>query len=191
MLQRAMIAQALAGEPELLIADEPTTALDVTIQAQILELLREIQADRDMSVLLITHDLGVIARMSDRVAVMYAGEVVERGTLADVFEAQVHPYTEGLIGSIPDLDDPAPRLQPIAGNVPSLRDEEMGGRCHFADRCPKAMEQCLTAQPERPVGDGDHAARCVLVDGEYDPGRALDGAGEEDGGDVTEGEADD
>jgi peptide/nickel transport system ATP-binding protein len=176
MLQRAMIAQALAGEPDLLIADEPTTALDVTIQAQILELLRDIQADRDMSVVLITHDLGVIARMSDRVAVMYAGEVVERGTLADVFDDPVHPYTQGLIGSVPDLDDPAPRLQPIPGNVPSLLDHEMGDRCYFADRCPKAMEACLSPQAERQVDDGDHAARCVLVDREYDRHRALDPA---------------
>jgi peptide/nickel transport system ATP-binding protein len=178
MLQRAMIAQALAGEPDVLVADEPTTALDVTIQAQILELLRAIQADREMSVVLITHDLGVIARMSDRVAVMYAGEVVERGTLSDVFDDPVHPYTRGLLGAIPDLDDPAPRLQPIPGNVPSLLDHEMGDRCYFADRCPKAMEACLSPQPERQVDDGEHAARCVLVDREYDRRRALDPAGE-------------
>jgi ABC-type dipeptide/oligopeptide/nickel transport system, ATPase component len=115
MLQRAMIAQALAGEPDVLIADEPTTALDVTIQAQILNLLRDIQEDRGMSIILITHDLGVIARMCDRVSVMYAGEVVERGQLADVFENPVHPYTQGLLGSIPDLQNPQPRLQPIEG----------------------------------------------------------------------------
>ncbi|HKL30530.1 MAG TPA: ABC transporter ATP-binding protein, partial [Natrialbaceae archaeon] len=122
MLQRAMIAQALAGEPDLLIADEPTTALDVTIQAQILDLLRDVQADRGMSVVLITHDLGVIARMSDRIDVMYAGEVVERGDLEAIFENPVHPYTRGLLGSIPDLQEPQPRLEPIAGNVPSLFD---------------------------------------------------------------------
>ena len=173
MLQRAMIAQALAGEPDVLIADEPTTALDVTIQAQILELLREIQADRDMSVVLITHDLGVIARMCDRVAVMYAGEIVERGTLGDVFDDPVHPYTQGLIGSIPDLDDPRPRLQPIEGNVPSLRADEMGDRCYFADRCPKAMEACLDPQTERSCDDPEHAARCVLADDAYDPATAL------------------
>ncbi|MFC7234066.1 ABC transporter ATP-binding protein [Halosegnis marinus] len=173
MLQRAMIAQALAGEPDVLVADEPTTALDVTIQAQILELLREIQAERDMSIVLITHDLGVIARMCDRVAVMYAGEIVERGTLADVFDDPIHPYTQGLIGSIPDLDDPAPRLQPIEGNVPSLLDEEMGPGCYFAPRCPKAMESCLDPQPERKAGGEEHAARCVLVDGEYDESEAV------------------
>ena len=192
MLQRAMIAQALAGEPDVLVADEPTTALDVTIQAQILELLRAIQADREMSVVLITHDLGVIARMSDRVAVMYAGQIVERGTLSDVFDDPVHPYTRGLLGAIPDLDDPAPRLQPIPGNVPSLLDHEMGDRCYFADRCPKAMEACLSPQPERQVDDGEHAARCVLVDREYDHRRALDPAGETaDGPDTGEESADD
>ncbi|WP_255149049.1 ABC transporter ATP-binding protein [Halorarius halobius] len=173
MLQRAMIAQALAGEPDLLVADEPTTALDVTIQAQILELLREIQAERDMSILLITHDLGVIARMCDRVCVMYAGEVVERGTLADVFEDSVHPYTQGLIGSIPDLDDPAPRLQPIEGNVPSLHAEEMADRCYFADRCPKAMEDCLTKPPEFDAGGEEHAAKCILAERSYDESQAL------------------
>jgi peptide/nickel transport system ATP-binding protein len=104
------------------IADEPTTAIDVTIQAQILNLLREIQADRGMSIIRITHDLGVIARMCDRVNVMYAGEVVERGSLEDIVEKPNHPYTQGLLGSIPDMDDPAPRLQPIEGNVPSLLD---------------------------------------------------------------------
>ena len=173
MLQRAMVAQALAGEPDVLIADEPTTALDVTIQAQILELLREIQDERDMSVVLITHDLGVIARMCDRVAVMYAGQIVERGTLEDVFDDPVHPYTRGLIGSIPDLDDPAPRLQPIEGNVPSLLDSEMGERCYFADRCPKAMEDCLTPQGMRSCGGEEHAARCVLAEREYDEADAL------------------
>ncbi|WP_436925084.1 ABC transporter ATP-binding protein [Halosimplex amylolyticum] len=173
MLQRAMIAQALAGEPDLLIADEPTTALDVTIQAQILELLRDIQADRDMSIVLITHDLGVIARMSDRVCVMYAGEVVERGTLADVFEDSVHPYTQGLVGSIPDLEDPAPRLQPIEGSVPSLLDSEMGDRCYFADRCPKAMDVCLDHPPEFDAGGEEHGARCVLAEREYSEAAAL------------------
>ncbi|GGL51456.1 ABC transporter ATP-binding protein [Halocalculus aciditolerans] len=174
MLQRAMIAQALAGEPDVLIADEPTTALDVTIQAQILGLLRRLQREEDMSVVLITHNLGVIARMADRVGVMYAGEVVERGTLDDIFEDPTHPYTHGLLGSIPDLDDPAERLQPIEGNVPSLVDAEMPDRCYFADRCPNAMEQCLEKPAERSCGGSDqHAAKCVLADGEYDESRAL------------------
>ncbi|QLG63037.1 ABC transporter ATP-binding protein [Halorarum salinum] len=175
MLQRAMIAQALAGEPDVLVADEPTTALDVTIQAQILDLLRDLQEEEGMSVVLITHDLGVIARMCSRVGVMYAGEIVERGTLADVFESPVHPYTEGLLGSIPDLEDPAPRLRPIEGNVPSLLDSEMGDRCYFADRCPRAMHDCLTRIPEYDVAEGtdEHAARCVLAEREYDQADAL------------------
>ncbi|WP_254535388.1 ABC transporter ATP-binding protein [Halomarina litorea] len=173
MLQRAMIAQALAGEPDLLIADEPTTALDVTIQAQILNLLSDLQEERGMSVVLITHDLGVIARMCDRVCVMYAGEVVERGTLEDVFDDPVHPYTQGLLGSIPDLDDPSPRLQPIEGNVPSLLASEMGDRCYFADRCPKAMYECLDKPPEFPAGGEEHRAKCVLADHKFDPSEAL------------------
>jgi len=174
MLQRAMIAQALAGEPDLLVADEPTTALDVTIQVQILNLLRDIQEERGMSIVLITHDLGVIARMCDRVCVMYAGEVVERGHLEAVFDDPVHPYTQGLLGSIPDLEDPRPRLQPIEGNVPSLLDAEMGDRCYFADRCPKAMESCLDEPPEFPVDDDrEHGAKCVLAERPYEPAEAL------------------
>ena len=174
MLQRAMIAQALAGEPDVLIADEPTTALDVTIQAQILDQLADLQAERGMTTLLITHNLGVIARMCDRVGVMYAGEFVERGTLADVFDRPVHPYTQGLIGSVPDLDAAGGRLQPIPGNVPSLRDEEMDERCYFADRCPKAMEECLEKPPEFGVeGSPDHGVTCYLADHDYDPDAAL------------------
>ena len=172
MLQRAMVAQSLAGEPDLLIADEPTTALDVTIQAQILSLLDDLQAETDMSILLITHNLGVIARMCDRVGVMYAGEIVERGTLAAIFENSVHPYTQGLLGSIPDLADPAPRLQPIDGNVPNLYDQEMNDRCYFADRCPKAMEECLTKPPELEVGS-QHSAKCYLAETTYSEGRPL------------------
>jgi peptide/nickel transport system ATP-binding protein len=174
MLQRAMIAQALAGEPDVLVADEPTTALDVTIQAQILNLLRDLQEQEGMTVVMITHDLGVIARMCDRVGVMYAGEIVERGTLEDVFENPVHPYTQGLLGSIPDLVDPAPRLQPIEGNVPSLIDSEMDDRCYFADRCPKAMEDCLTRIPELDTDGTEHRVRCVLANQEYDESQALD-----------------
>ncbi|SFR93967.1 peptide/nickel transport system ATP-binding protein [Halomicrobium zhouii] len=172
MLQRAMVAQALAGEPDLLVADEPTTALDVTIQAQILNLLDDLQEETGMSIVLITHNLGVIARMCDRVGVMYAGEIVERGSLEAIFDESVHPYTKGLLGSIPDLADPAPRLSPIEGNVPSLLDAEMGDRCYFADRCPKAMEECLDHPPEFDCGDG-HGARCVLADHSYDESRAL------------------
>jgi len=184
MLQRAMIAQALAGEPDVLIADEPTTALDVTIQAQIIDLLRELREERGMTILLITHNLGVIARMCDQVGVMYAGEIVERGSLVDVFDHPVHPYTQGLLGSIPDVEGAKGRLEPIAGNVPSLRAEEMGDRCYFADRCPKAMDECVAEHPaERSAdsGSGDHAVRCVLTDVAYDERKALnreDGEGE-------------
>ena len=185
MLQRAMVAQALAGEPDLLVADEPTTALDVTIQAQILDLLREIQDERDTSIVLITHNLGVIARMADRIGVMYAGEVVERGTLADIFDDHVHPYTRGLVESVPDLDDPDARLDPIEGSVPSLLDAEMDDRCYFADRCPKAMEECLEDPAEFDAGDGgEHTAKCYLADREYDESRALaDGHFDEEVGD--------
>ncbi|GAB3681843.1 ABC transporter ATP-binding protein [Salinarchaeum chitinilyticum] len=174
MLQRAMIAQALAGEPELLIADEPTTALDVTIQAQILDILGDIQEETGMTILLITHNLGVIARMCDRVGVMYAGEIVERGTLEDVFDDPTHPYTKGLLGSIPDLESAGGRLQPIEGNVPSLLDHEMDDRCYFADRCPKAMEECLEKPPEfAGPGSEEHAAACYLADHPFEPEQAL------------------
>ncbi len=183
MLQRAMIAQALAGEPDVLIADEPTTALDVTIQAQVLDLLADLQEETDMTILLITHNLGVIARMCDRVGVMYAGEIVERGTLEDVFDDHVHPYTEGLLGSVPDLERAGQRLEPIPGNVPSLIDEEMPDRCYFADRCPKAMEECLDKPPEFEAdGSDEHATKCYLAETDYSELKALpDGYfGEED-----------
>ncbi|SIS02910.1 ABC transporter ATP-binding protein [Natronorubrum thiooxidans] len=174
MLQRAMIAQALAGEPDVLVADEPTTALDVTIQAQILDLLDELQAETEMTVLLITHNLGVIARMCDRVGVMYAGEIVEHGTLEDVFDNHVHPYTDGLLGSVPNLDGVAERLQPIHGNVPSLLDHEMEDRCYFADRCPKAMEDCLEHPQEFDASGSEvHKVQCVLAETEYDESRAV------------------
>ena len=173
MLQRAMIAQALAGEPSVLVADEPTTALDVTIQAQVLDILADLQEKTGMTTVLITHNLGVIARMADRVGVMYAGELVERGTLEDVFENPVHPYTQGLLGSIPDLEGTTRRLRPISGNVPSLLDSEMNDRCYFADRCPKAMYECLDKPSELDV-DGEHTVRCYLADHDYDPSEALE-----------------
>jgi peptide/nickel transport system ATP-binding protein len=174
MLQRAMVAQALAGEPDVLVADEPTTALDVTIQAQVLDILRDLQEETGMTILLITHNLGVIARMCDRVGVMYAGEIVERGTLADVFDEHVHPYTAGLLGSIPDVEQAGGRLKPIEGNVPSLLDAEMGDRCYFADRCPKAMEECLEKPPDLPGGGSDdHRAKCYLAAHPYEESQAL------------------
>lgn len=174
MLQRAMIAQALASEPSVLVADEPTTALDVTIQAQVLDTLADLQEEYGMTTVLITHNLGVIARMSDQVGVMYAGELVERGTLEDLLERPAHPYTQGLLGSSPSLDEATHRLQPIEGNVPSLLDDEMEDRCYFADRCPKAMHECLD-KPDEFDADGTegHRARCYLARDAYDPADAL------------------
>ncbi len=145
MRQRVMIAMAMACEPKLLIADEPTTALDVTVQAQILDLLRQLQAKNNMALLLITHDLGVVAEMCERVIVMYAGKVVEEGDVRSVFRNPQHPYTVGLLNSIPKLTGERERLTPIKGNVPSLANMPVG--CRFAPRCPFAKEICRTEHP--------------------------------------------
>ena len=145
MRQRVMIAMAIACEPELLIADEPTTALDVTIQAQVLELLSGLQESLGLSVLLITHDLGVVAGLCDRVAVMYAGQIVETGGAEDVFERPAHPYTQGLIRSTPRLDDHMERLVAIDGAPPSLLSPPPG--CAFLERCPIAEARCETPPP--------------------------------------------
>jgi len=158
MRQRVMIAMALACSPKLLIADEPTTALDVTIQAQILQLLKTICKERGTSVLLITHDLGVVAEMCDRVIVMYAGEIVEEADVRSLFRCPKHPYTIGLLKSKPDLDSDKDRLEPIPGNVPSLG--EMPEGCRFSPRCDKAMEICSASPPV--TGDGGHRCRCWL-----------------------------
>lgn len=146
MRQRVMIAMAISCEPELLIADEPTTALDVTIQAQILDLLRKLQAERQMSMLLITHDLGVVAEMCDDVAVMYAGKIVEYKSRNDLFKNPQHPYTVGLLRSVPDMNDTASRLQTIAGYVPNLSQLPKG--CRFQDRCSKKTSRCESESPE-------------------------------------------
>ena len=172
MRQRAMIAMALAAEPDLLIADEPTTALDVTIQAQILDELRALKDAFDTSILLITHDLSVVAEICDRVNVMYAGEIVERAEVRELFDNPQHPYTQGLIASTPRLDTPTEDLQPIEGNVPDLIDIPYA--CHFAPRCPEAKRECYEVPPDfRPVGRtldagttpdegwGDHVAACL------------------------------
>ena len=140
MRQRVMIAMALAGDPELLIADEPTTALDVTIQAQILDLLKSLQKKLNMSIIIITHDLGVIAEMADEVAVMYAGDIVEKAKTKELFADPKHPYTIGLMNSIPDIDDEHERLNTLEGLVPSLY--EMPKGCRFAPRCQFACAEC-------------------------------------------------
>ncbi len=162
MRQRVLIAIALACRPDLLIADEPTTALDVTIQAQILELINELQEEFGMSVLFITHDLGVVAETCDRVAVMYAGEIVEEGPVEEIFYNPSHPYTYALLESIPTEDKD--RLTPIEGNVPDLIDLPEG--CHFADRCPWAEPACRSEVPYLQHGpeDVDHRAKCILED---------------------------
>jgi len=158
MRQRAMIAMALANEPRLLIADEPTTALDVTIQAQILELMRELQQQSGTAVVLITHDLGVVAEVADEVAVMYSGRIVERSPVAALFAEPQHPYTIGLLGSMPRLHGEAARLAAIGGQVPGPGERAAG--CAFADRCPFAQPRCHAEAPAlRTVGAG-HASAC-------------------------------
>jgi peptide/nickel transport system ATP-binding protein/oligopeptide transport system ATP-binding protein len=159
MRQRVMIAMALACSPKLLIADEPTTALDVTVQAQILDLLRDLQAETGMAIILITHDLGVIAEMADDVAVMYAGRVVERTTARDLFEDPQHPYTLGLLGSIPRLDEDRERLLAITGAVPPPFALPPG--CRFAPRCPFAIEACRAEIPGLRAISPGHEAACI------------------------------
>jgi oligopeptide/dipeptide ABC transporter ATP-binding protein len=165
MAQRVMIAMALACEPELLIADEPTTALDVTIQAQILDLMRGLQADTGTAIILITHDLGVVAEMCDRVAVMYAGEIVEQASVRNLFADPQHPYTRGLIGSVPTLGDVRDELATIPGSVPNLIDLPDG--CRFAPRCLDRVEwnvvEALEQHPELLEISPGHEARCWLA----------------------------
>ncbi|HQS16293.1 ABC transporter ATP-binding protein [Reyranella sp.] len=166
MRQRVMIAMAIGCEPQLLIADEPTTALDVTVQAQIFELLRELRARSGMGLILITHDMGVIAEMTDRVAVMYGGRVVEEAPTADILSAPAHPYTRGLIACVPDLDaeeDSGADLLEIAGMVPSVWDLPKG--CPFADRCAEAMPRCVAEMPPTSVLSAGHRVACWLQEG--------------------------
>jgi oligopeptide/dipeptide ABC transporter ATP-binding protein len=176
MRQRAMIAMALALEPDLLIADEPTTALDVTIQAQVLRLIERINRERGLATILITHDLGVVAELADRVLVMYAGKVVEQGTLDEIFYDPQHPYTWGLLGSLTRIDRPRPRRLPqIAGQPPSLLDLPKG--CPFRPRCPHEFSKCpehpgLEARlPEAP----GHCDRCWLTPEEKRSKRQVEG----------------
>ena len=168
MKQRVVIAMALACDPRLLIADEPTTALDVTIQAQVLELIREAKEKSGSSMLLITHDLGVVAETCDKVAIMYAGEIVEYGSLEDIFDRMAHPYTKGLFDSLPSLDRVDHRLKPIRGLMPDPTDLPEG--CSFQPRCPYATEQCKGEAPAlEEIGPGHHC-RChhVSKGGEID-----------------------
>ena len=159
--QRVMIAMTLAGQPDLLVADEPTTALDVTIQAQILDLLDRLRREFGMALVLISHDLGVVAEMCERVAVMYAGRVVEQAPTRALFDAPAHPYTRGLLGALPPLSGPARRLLAIPGNVPEPWNLPPG--CAFAPRCPDAIEACAAGVPDlRPAGP-DHRAACIRV----------------------------
>ncbi|HEU0082921.1 MAG TPA: ABC transporter ATP-binding protein [Bradyrhizobium sp.] len=159
MRQRVMIAMALACDPMLLIADEPTTALDVTLQAQILELMRELKAASGAAIILITHDLGVVAEVCDEVAVMYAGEIVERGAVDELFAFPQHPYTVGLLGSIPRLDARADHLATIEGMVPNMSAPPHG--CRFAPRCPFASEECVAAPPPMLEVSPGHWSRCI------------------------------
>jgi oligopeptide/dipeptide ABC transporter ATP-binding protein len=164
MAQRVMIAMALACVPELLIADEPTTALDVTIQAQILDLMRDLRRDMGTAVILITHDLGVVAEMADRVAVMYAGEIVEQADVNSLFDEPMHPYTQGLIGSIPILGEIKDKLDVIPGSVPNLVNLPPG--CRFAPRCEARVKHslniCTETKPELTAVKPGHEVRCWL-----------------------------
>ncbi|MCT4593988.1 MAG: ABC transporter ATP-binding protein [Anaeromicrobium sp.] len=158
MKQRVVIAIALACNPTLLIADEPTTALDVTIQAQVMELMNQLKKEYNMSMLLITHDLGVVAEMCDKVAIMYAGEVVEYGTLEHIYENTKHPYTKGLFGSIPNFSENVKRLNPIEGLMPDPSNLPDG--CNFADRCPNRSEVCVHKEPITTEVDTGHFVKC-------------------------------
>jgi len=157
MRQRVMIAMALSSQPDILIADEPTTALDPTIQAQILRLIRDIQAQMGLSVIFITHDLGVVAEMCDRVAVMYAGKIVEIAPVKQLFKEPRHPYTQGLMNAVPRLNKKQDRLYSINGSVPSFSELPKG--CAFAPRCPMCTEKCLTPPPQVQI-DSDWSVRC-------------------------------
>ena len=159
MKQRVVIAIALACEPELIIADEPTTALDVTIQAQILDLMRELRQRLNTSMLLITHDFGVVAEMCERCAVMYAGEIVELGTVEQIFENPLHPYTVGLFESLPDLERDTERLKPIKGLMPNPMD--LPAWCSFADRCGQCGNQCMEKDPALREMEPGHFVRCL------------------------------
>ena len=160
MKQRVMIAAALSCDPEILIADEPTTALDTTIKTQILDIFRDLKQQRNMSILFITHDLGTVAGIADRIIVMYGGRIAEAGTLFDIFDHPKHPYTLGLINCLPDISTRRDRLTPIPGMIPSLIDSPEG--CIFSPRCPQRMPVCHQIRPEEVVVSGEHIVACHL-----------------------------
>ncbi|MNV37730.1 Oligopeptide transport ATP-binding protein OppD [compost metagenome] len=160
MRQRVMIAMAMICHPRLLIADEPTTALDVTIQAQILELMTELQEKEGTAILMITHDLGVVAEMCDRVVIMYAGQIVEEADVATLFASPKHPYTQGLLASLPQLAGDAKRLPSIPGQVPNPLHMPPG--CRFAPRCPHRFSRCDEAEPALLEDEAGHSCRCFL-----------------------------
>ena len=168
MKQRVVIAMALACNPSLLIADEPTTALDVTVQAQVLEMIKELREKFGTSVLMITHDLGIIAEMCDEVSVMYAGSIVEHGSLEDIFDHTRHPYTQGLFNSLPNIKDRAARLKPIRGLMPDPSNLPMG--CAFADRCDYASDKCRAMKPKKQWLTDSHFVACHL----YEDGKDED-----------------
>lgn len=162
MKQRVIIAIALACSPQLLIADEPTTALDVTIQAQILHLMRELKEKKNTSMILITHDLGIVAETCDRVAVMYAGKIIEEGNLDEVFNHTIHPYTEGLFNSLPNIKNRRSKLQPIHGLMPDPTNLPKG--CAFAPRCNYATDACRERSPQMTEFGGTHRAACLAYE---------------------------
>jgi peptide/nickel transport system ATP-binding protein len=162
MKQRVVIAIALACNPQLLIADEPTTALDVTIQAQVLDMMNKLKSDLGTSMILITHDLGVVAQVCDKVAIMYGGEIVESGTLEHIFESTKHPYTMGLFGSIPNLEDEVDRLSPIKGLMPDPTNLPKG--CIFHPRCPHAQSICAEKTPAKTVIEDGHRVKCLMYE---------------------------
>lgn len=167
MRQRVMIAMALIGEPDILIADEPTTALDVTIQAQIIDLIKRLQKQRKMAVLLITHDMGIVAEMADDVIVMYAAQGVEKSSSVQIFDAMAHPYTQGLFGARPSLHQPKEKLPSIKGYVPSTDHFPEG--CRFHPRCPYVMERCRKGVvPEFMINNQQHVVKCWLWDSQGD-----------------------
>lgn len=166
MKQRVVIAIALSCNPKLLIADEPTTALDVTIQAQVLELMKRLKVDLQMSMLMITHDLGIVAEICNDVAIMYAGRIIEQGNLEDIFEDGRHPYTEGLFNSIPNIDDRQAMLKPIKGLMSDPYNLPKG--CSFSDRCDYVMDICREVAPERIYFNEKHFAECHLYDDDKD-----------------------